>query len=37
MDLKKILLATNNPGKVEEIRAILANLPIQLLIPLTLD
>jgi XTP/dITP diphosphohydrolase len=31
--MKKILLATNNPDKVEEIRAILANQPIQLLTP----
>jgi XTP/dITP diphosphohydrolase len=31
--MKKLLLATNNPGKVDEMRAILANLDLQLLTP----
>jgi XTP/dITP diphosphohydrolase len=33
MDMKKLLLATNNHGKVEEMRAILAHLDLHLLTP----
>jgi XTP/dITP diphosphohydrolase len=33
MDMKKLLLATNNYGKVEEMRAILTHLNLQLLTP----
>jgi XTP/dITP diphosphohydrolase len=33
MDMKKLLLATNNHGKVKEIRAILTHLNLQLLTP----
>jgi XTP/dITP diphosphohydrolase len=33
MDMRKLLLATNNPGKVEEMRAILVHLNLCLLTP----
>jgi XTP/dITP diphosphohydrolase len=33
MDMKKLLLATNNHGKVEEMRAILIHLDLELLTP----
>jgi XTP/dITP diphosphohydrolase len=33
MEMKKLLLATNNHGKVEEIRALLVHLDLQLLTP----
>lgn len=31
--MKKLLLATNNPGKVAEMQALLGNLPVELLTP----
>jgi inosine/xanthosine triphosphate pyrophosphatase family protein len=33
----RLLIATNNQGKVEELRALLKNLPIQLVTPMELN